>query len=129
MFISEPYVCTGNFQADFTELCRRNNMTYIPPVVLRPRPPGAQTQQEASPAKGGKGDKGKQAQPEPEPEETTEDGEPVEAPPKTYTTKDKFEYFKPCIQVEMDHPDKQETVTELYIRGRAVMRVRIGYND
>ena len=49
-------------------------MTYIPPVLMRPRPPGAQIQQEASPAKGGKGDKGKQPVPEPEPEETTEDG-------------------------------------------------------
>ena len=43
--------------------------------------------------------------------------EPKEPPPKTYVTKEKFEYFKPCIQVEMDHPDKQDTVTELYIRG------------
>ena len=41
---------------------------------MRPRPPGAQIQQEASPAKGGKGDKGKQPVPEPEPEEITEDG-------------------------------------------------------
>lgn len=49
-------------------------MTYIPPILMRPRPPGAQIQQEASPPKGGKGDKGKQAVPEPEPEETTEDG-------------------------------------------------------
>ena len=46
--------------------------------------------------------------------------EPVEPPPKTYTTKDKFEYFKPCIQVEQDHPDKPETVTEIYIRGKCV---------
>lgn len=112
----EPHVCTGNFQVDFTELCRRNNMACIPAIVMRPRPPGAATQPEASPVKGGK-DKGKQAQPEPEPEETTEDGEPIEAPPKTFTTKDKFDYFKPCVQVEMDHPDKGETVTEIFIRG------------
>ena len=45
--------------------------------------------------------------------------EPKEPPPKTYTMKDKFEYFKPCVQVEMDNPDKQETVTELYIRGQS----------
>ena len=43
--------------------------------------------------------------------------EPPEPPPKTYTTKDKFEYFKPCVQVEMDNPDKQDTVTEIYIKG------------
>lgn len=42
---------------------------------------------------------------------------PVERPPKTYVTKERFEYFKPCIQVEMDNPDKLDTVTEVYIRG------------
>lgn len=41
----------------------------------------------------------------------------TEPPPKTYTTKDKFEYFKPSVQVEMDIPDKQDTVTEVFIRG------------
>ena len=45
--------------------------------------------------------------------------EPKEPPPKTYTMKDKFEYFKPCVQVEMDNPDKQETVTEVFIRGQS----------
>ena len=45
--------------------------------------------------------------------------EPKEPPPKTYTMKDKFEYFKPCVQVEMDNPDKQETVTEIFIRGQS----------
>ncbi|KAL4221340.1 Leucine-rich repeat-containing protein 71 [Mactra antiquata] len=111
----EPHVCTGHFSADFSELCRRNNMTYIPPVVMRPRPPVPATQQDVSPTKGGK-DKGKPSvsQPEPEPEETTEDGEPE---PKTFTTKDKFEYFKPCVQVEMDNPDKPDTVTEVFVRG------------
>ena len=43
--------------------------------------------------------------------------EAVEPPPKTYITKDKFEYFKPCVQVEMDNPDKQDTVTEVFVRG------------
>jgi len=43
--------------------------------------------------------------------------DPVERPPKTYTTKERFEYFKPCIQVEMDYPDKLDSVTEVYIRG------------
>ena len=41
----------------------------------------------------------------------------MEPPPKTYVTKDKFEYFKPAVQVEMDNPDKQDTVTEVYVRG------------
>jgi len=38
-------------------------------------------------------------------------------PAKTYVTKEQFEYFKPCIQVEMDHSDKLDSVTEVYIRG------------
>jgi hypothetical protein len=41
----------------------------------------------------------------------------MEAPPRTFTMKDKFEYFKPSIQVEMDNFDKPDTVTEMYIRG------------
>lgn len=43
--------------------------------------------------------------------------EPAEPPPKTYTTKGKFEYFKPCIQVEMDSPEKYDTITDIFIRG------------
>jgi len=43
--------------------------------------------------------------------------EPVEQPPKTYIVKDKFEYFRPSVQVEMENYDKPETVTEIYIRG------------
>lgn len=38
--------------------------------------------------------------------------------------KDKFDYFKPCVQVEMENPDKQETVTDVFIRGK--MTVLIG---
>ena len=92
----EPYICTGHFQSDFTELCRRNRIAVIPPVVSRPhRPP--------SPG----------SVPPPDESKT----EPPEPPPKTYTVRNKFEYFKPTVQVEMDNPDKQDTVTELYIRG------------
>ncbi|XP_048251242.1 leucine-rich repeat-containing protein 71-like isoform X4 [Haliotis rufescens] len=115
----EPYNCSGFFQPDFTELCHRQDMTYIPQIVPRPRPPAPSPSQaaEGKPEKGK--DKNKQlSAPEPDPEPLLdEDGEPVEPPPKTYTMKDKFEYFKPSIQVEMDNPDKLDTVTEVYIRG------------
>ena len=43
--------------------------------------------------------------------------EPIEPPPKTYTTRDMFEYFKPCVQVELDNNDKWDTVAEIYVRG------------
>ena len=45
--------------------------------------------------------------------------EVIEPPPKTYVIKDKFEFFKPAVQVEMDNPDKQDTVTEMYIRSKS----------
>lgn len=112
----EPYKCIGNFLTDFTELCKQNQMAVVPGVVTRPKPPGPQGGgNEGKPDK--RGDK-KQSAPEPEPEpELNEAGEPIEAPPKTYSTKDKFEYFKPCVQVELDNNDKWDTVAEIYIRG------------
>eukprot|EP00105_Crassostrea_gigas_P042197 XP_019926345.1 PREDICTED: leucine-rich repeat-containing protein 71-like isoform X10 [Crassostrea gigas] len=94
----EPYSCTGNFQADFTELCRRTGMATIPAVVHRARPPTQAAPESSKPEKG-------------------KDKENAEPPPKTYVVKDKFEFFKPCVQVEMENYDKGETVTEIYIRG------------
>lgn len=41
-----------------------------------------------------------------------------EPTPKTFIlVKDRFEYFKPKIHVEYENPDKNETVSELYIKG------------
>ncbi|VDI82164.1 Hypothetical predicted protein [Mytilus galloprovincialis] len=113
----EPYSCTGNFQADFTELCRRNSMTYIPPIIPRARPPTVMGHTESGKPDKGKG-KAPQApvEPDPDPEQDL-DGEGIEAPPKTFTIKEKFEYFKPSVQVEMENFDKPDTVTEIYIRG------------
>ncbi|GFO11884.1 leucine-rich repeat-containing protein 71-like isoform x2 [Plakobranchus ocellatus] len=112
----EPYKCIGNFLTDFTELCKQNQMAVVPSVLVRPKPPGPQGGgTEGKPEK--KGDK-KQAIPEPEPEpELNQDGEPIEPPPKTYSTRDKFEYFKPSVQVELDNNDKWDTVAELFVRG------------
>ncbi|XP_041351330.1 leucine-rich repeat-containing protein 71-like [Gigantopelta aegis] len=107
----EVYVCSGHFQTDFTELCRRNEMAVIPPVVLRPIPPC-----DVRPDKG-KGKHHAHAHTEVPAEQLDENGVPIPPPPKTYTVKDSFEYFKPTVQVLMDNPDKQETVTEVYIRG------------
>ncbi|XP_064596070.1 leucine-rich repeat-containing protein 71-like isoform X2 [Liolophura sinensis] len=115
----EPYACTGQFQNDFTELCRRSGLTVIPPVIMRPRLPPSVTSHTPSEGKGEKGKKGQQQQqPEPDPEaELSEDKEPSEPPPKTYTTRPTFEYFKPCVQVDMENPDRLDTVTEVFIRG------------
>jgi len=37
----QPYSCTGHFQTDFVELCRRVDppFVYTPAVILRPRRP------------------------------------------------------------------------------------------
>ena len=35
----------------------------------------------------------------------------------TYMIKESYEYFKPKISVEMDNPDKQDSVTEIHIKG------------
>lgn len=109
----EPYTCTGNFEADFTELCRRGGIhsSEIPPVVLRPKRPGTP--------------------PPPDPkakEPVADDGEQDEedAKPKTYVTKEKFDYFKPCVQVAMEKEDKPETVTEVFIRGWKIDDLMVG---
>ena len=36
----EPYHCKGRFIEDFEALCRQAQVTFIVPVVSRPRPPG-----------------------------------------------------------------------------------------
>lgn len=38
-------------------------------------------------------------------------------PPKSFVLKESPDYFKPKIHVEMDNPDKLDTVTEIYIKG------------
>ena len=37
--------------------------------------------------------------------------------PSTYILKEPYEYFKPKINVEMDNPEKLDTVTEIHIKG------------
>jgi hypothetical protein len=41
----------------------------------------------------------------------------TDSTPRSYVVKDALEYFKPKIHVEMDNPDKQETVTEIHVKG------------
>ena len=47
----------------------------------------------------------------------------VDAPPKTYVTKDFFEYFKPKIQIELESADSPESCVEIFTRG---FRVDVG---
>ena len=41
----------------------------------------------------------------------------TDSSPKSFVLKEALEYFKPKIQVEMDNPDKQDTVTEIHVKG------------
>ncbi|EDV29648.1 Leucine-rich repeat-containing protein 71 [Trichoplax sp. H2] len=43
--------------------------------------------------------------------------EPTEPQPTTYSVKEKFDYFKPKIEVEYDNEDNKMTAREVYIRG------------
>ncbi|XP_011676714.1 leucine-rich repeat-containing protein 71 isoform X7 [Strongylocentrotus purpuratus] len=112
----EPYTCTGHFEADFTELWRRAGLQVaeMPPVVIRPKRPGTPPPPDP---------KSKGADPTPE-DKVEDDGE--EPKPKTYVTKEKFSFFKPKIQVEMEKEDKPDTVTEIFIRGWKIDEIMVG---
>ncbi|XP_041457800.1 leucine-rich repeat-containing protein 71-like isoform X5 [Lytechinus variegatus] len=112
----EPYTCTGHFEADFSELWRRAGLqvTEMPPVVIRPKRPGTPPPPDP---------KAKGADQTPE-DKVEDDGE--EPKPKTYVTKEKFSYFKPKIHVEMEKEDKQDTVTEIFIRGWKIDETMVG---
>lgn len=107
----EPYVCTGNFIADYEELCRRNDMSYVPCIVQRMKIP---LQTVTTPVET-KNEKTKNKGPvEVETEHSDENKEPL---PKTYILNSSYEYFKPRIQVEMENKEKPEWITEIHIRG------------
>ncbi|XP_078666653.1 leucine-rich repeat-containing protein 71-like isoform X3 [Branchiostoma floridae x Branchiostoma belcheri] len=99
----EPYNCIGDFEADYLELCTRAGLTEIPQVAPRPHRP--------------------EPPPPPDPKEKVEEpttptpGEPEEPPPTTYTTSNKFDFFRPKVQVELEKPEDKKSMTEIYIRG------------
>ncbi len=41
----------------------------------------------------------------------------TDSTPRSFVIKEALEYFKPKIHVEMDNPDKQDTVTEIHVKG------------
>ncbi|CAF0714616.1 unnamed protein product [Brachionus calyciflorus] len=144
--LNEPYQCTGRLFDDFQILCKQNQISYIPPIIQRPKRPtspvlidlkndktkgkrlatistiDSQSEQVLSVPD----NKHKSNSTFTEQDENKDSD--IEALPKTYILiKDRFEYFKPKIHVELEHPDKSETVTELFIKGwkieLAIMKV------
>jgi hypothetical protein len=45
--------------------------------------------------------------------------------PKTYSLRENLEYFKPKIQIEMDNPEKQDSLTEILIRAWKIDRLTL----
>ncbi|XP_060116748.1 leucine-rich repeat-containing protein 71 [Heteronotia binoei] len=91
----EEYQCCGILEQDFAELCARAGFQEIPRVVLRPHPPAAP----APPAA---------------PEEldllAEKEGQNILA-----QIQGKYAYFRPTIQVELEHDDPK-TTRDIFIR-------------
>ncbi|XP_078591308.1 leucine-rich repeat-containing protein 71-like isoform X4 [Branchiostoma floridae x Branchiostoma japonicum] len=120
--VDEPYSCTGDFEADYTELCNRAGLMEIPKVVPRPHrpgPPPPPDPKSATPMSQRESCKSARSTRMEKVEEPTSPvpSEQEEPPPTTYTTSDKFDYFKPKVQVELEKPEDKKSMTEVYIRG------------
>ncbi|XP_040189738.1 leucine-rich repeat-containing protein 71 isoform X3 [Rana temporaria] len=93
---ADDYQCTGNLEQDFTELCRRLGYTEFPRVVNRPRMPSTPTSEKTAFAD--------------DTDWTSDKDSPIAH------IKDRFSYFKPSIQIEVDNEDGR-SVREISIRG------------
>ncbi|KAJ6652432.1 hypothetical protein lerEdw1_011550 [Lerista edwardsae] len=89
----EEYQCTGILEQDFTELCTRAGLQEIPKVVARPHPHPPVVHLAEEPDQGGE-----------------KDGLQLLA-----QIQGKYAYFRPTIQVEMEHEDPK-TTKEIFIR-------------
>ncbi|KAM5129864.1 leucine-rich repeat-containing protein 71 isoform 2-T2 [Mantella aurantiaca] len=89
---ADDYQCTGNLEQDFTELCNRLGYTEFPRVVNRVRPPSTPASDRT----------------------TFEDTDWTSD--KDSLIKERFSYFKPSIQIEVDNEDGR-SVREISIRG------------
>ncbi|CAF0719168.1 unnamed protein product [Adineta steineri] len=136
---AEPYHCKGKFLEDFEALCRQAQISFVVPVVPRARPPGtpmatssaSDAKDKAAPkaAKGAAANKEREAamiQQQQQQQQNSEadagESSREEPLPKTYSLRDHLEYFKPKIQLEMDNPDKQDTLTEIHIHAWKIDR-------
>ncbi|XP_054825811.1 leucine-rich repeat-containing protein 71 isoform X3 [Eublepharis macularius] len=88
----EEYQCSGLLEQDFAELCARAGLQEVPRVVLRPHPSQPAAAEEMDPL----GEK---------------EGQSILA-----QIQGKYAYFRPAIQVELEHEDPK-TTREVFIRG------------
>lgn len=130
-YFKEPMKCTGKFKDDFDSLCQTRSLKFTPEVVSRSKRPGSAiqsifiSQQLGTSDSALKGDK-KAANNKKttvnsinldNDHENEQNPEFIDLPPKSFVIKDSAEYFKPKIHVEMDNPDKLDSVTEIHIKG------------
>ncbi|XP_078525161.1 leucine-rich repeat-containing protein 71 isoform X2 [Lissotriton helveticus] len=94
---ADDYLCTGNFEQDFIELCNRVGFSEIPKVITRERTLPAPNLE-----KGGRDET-----------DSVSEKDPLDA---LSTALEKFTYFKPSIQVENENEDPK-SAREVYIRG------------
>ncbi|KAL8184903.1 UNVERIFIED_CONTAM: hypothetical protein K2H54_031817 [Gekko kuhli] len=98
----EEYQCVGILEQDFAELCARAGFQEIPKVVPRPHPPGAPgAAPPAAPAP--------PAAEEPDPL-VEKEGQNI-----LLQIQGKYAYFRPTVQVELEHEDPK-TTREIFIR-------------
>ncbi|XP_053133995.1 leucine-rich repeat-containing protein 71 isoform X2 [Hemicordylus capensis] len=87
----EEYQCTGILEQDFTELCTRAGFQEVPKVVVRPHPHALAVTEE--------------------PDQQAE----KDAQYSLSQIQGKYAYFRPTIQMELEHDDPKST-REIFIR-------------
>lgn len=118
--IEEPYTLTNNFSRDFCELAKRAGFPQLS-VLSRPhRPLSVISGGQESVQPPGKNEKRDESKKEDVKQDASllvpgngGDNQPI----TTFLIKEKFEYFKPCVQVEWDEEGNRSMLKELYIRG------------
>ncbi|KAK2572834.1 Leucine-rich repeat-containing protein 71 [Acropora cervicornis] len=121
IFVSfvEPYSPTGNFQVDFCELCTRAGFPTMQ-VIPRPhRPPTPSSiPQDSTPiGRQEKKDADRKDDGSKTDDTATVSGVDTEEPPTTYMIKEKYEYFKPRVEVETEEEGNKSYIKEIFIRG------------
>ncbi|XP_067169275.1 leucine-rich repeat-containing protein 71 [Apteryx mantelli] len=96
----EEYQCTGLLEQDFHELCARAGLSRVPKVTLRPSPTAPGAEESEAPA-----------------------GKDIQA--RLARIQNKYGYFQPCIQVEIEHDDPKN-VREIFLRGWKIEEKMLG---
>ncbi|KAK3709656.1 hypothetical protein QZH41_010993 [Actinostola sp. cb2023] len=118
VLFGEPYTPTGNFEADFRELCIRAGFSSMQVVPRPQRPPTPSTSPLENITTTGKSTDKNSAKDEPIKQDGgTSPGEPEHTLPSTYLVKEKYNYFQPRVEVEVDEEGNKTYVREMYIRG------------